>query len=251
MYQVNITNDLKAQGSDFIFVNETVYDCLISLQQDNALRRAQTCPWPVFTTDTLSSTVMKSFLPGSQEATSFIEVSSTTKVNRVNPDQVAGIKAGSSSRVIIAKKQKLPLLVPLGYSVTEFTETVPGVPETVPVPKTVTGYHLKDGEFSVHFLKQKAVTIPSGKQYHMLVSSPKKIQTAYFGQLVTGFLLQIRDGKVFLLLPGSLNWSKLPGTEHVSGYHNGILDKSSTQILKFRTAAEAAKMFSMVNVYFV
>ena len=109
---------------------------------------------------------------------------------------------------------------------------------------------MKDGTFSVHFLKQKPVTFPSDKEYQILVAYPQKIQTAYFGQLVNGFILQIRDGIVFILLPGSVNWGKLPGTAHVSGYHNEILDKSSTQILKFRTAAEAAKMFSMVNVYF-
>jgi len=250
MYQVNITKELNAQGADFIFVNPFVYDTLQKLKDENAPQRAQTCPWPVFATDTLSSTVLKSFLPGSQEAFSFTEISSTTKVNRLDTNQVAGFRAGSSTRTFLDKNKRLPVIVPLGANVTEVTEKGPGVPETVTVSKTVAGYHLKDGTFSVNFLKQKPVTFPSDKQYQILVTIPHKIQTAYFGQLVNGFILQIRDGIVFILLPGSMNWSNLPGTAHVSGYHNGILDKSSTQILSFRTAAEAAKIFSTVSVYF-
>ena len=118
MYQVNITKELNAQGADFIFVNPFVYDSLQKLKDENAPQRAETCPWPVFSTDTLFSTVLKSFLPGSQEAFSFTEISSTTKVNRLDPNQVAGFRAGSSTRTFLDKNKRLPVIVPLGANVT-------------------------------------------------------------------------------------------------------------------------------------
>ena len=214
-----------------------MFDRLQQIKLATAPQSVQTCRWPVFQKDNLSSSFIKNLLPGVQEATSFIEFHSTTKVDKVQPNCVAGFKAGSSKSSMLEKERRLPLLVPLGAYVTE------GGSDT---PVMVTSYHLNDGEFSVESHKKKVVTFPTDKQFWMQVSSLQKLQTAYFGSLVRGFILQIRSGRVFVLVPSSLNWTRLPGTEHVSGYHNGILDKSSTQILKFRTAADVAAIFSLV-----
>ena len=227
---------MDAQG-DFIFVNKFVFDCLQEIKSATSPQSVQTCRWPVLRKDTLSSSYLKNLLPGSQEAASFIEVHSSFKVDKVQPDCVAGFKAGSNKSSMLEKERRLPSLVPLGAYVSE------GASETSVM---VTGYHLNDGEFSVQSYKTKIVTFPTDKQFWMQVSSQQKLQTAYFGSLVRGFVLQIRSGQVFVLVPSSPNWARLPGTEHVSGYHNGILDKSSTQILKFRTAADVAGIFSLV-----
>jgi hypothetical protein len=231
---------MDAQG-DFIFVNKFVFDELLRIKSETALQSVQTSRWPVLRKDNLSSSVLKSLLPGSQEATTFIEFHSTAKVDKVPPNYVAGFKAGSSKSCMLEKERRLPSLVPLGAFVTEGGSDAPVM---------VTSYHLNDGEFSVELYKKNTVTFPTDKQFWTQVVSFQKLETAYFGSLVRGYILQIRSAQVFVLVPGSLNWAHLPGTEHVSGYHNGILDKSSTQILKFRTAADVAYIFTLVCCFY-
>ena len=125
--------------------------------------------------------------------------------------------------------------------------------ESTGTVNTVSKYFLSEGQLSVSFIgKPERISLPSSQGFAINVRSFRRVSTAYFGNLTDGYLLRQMGESVLILVTSNEKWRSLEKIGVlVSDHHNTLNNDASTQILTFKSAEAASKIFTMVlQLYF-